>query len=462
MKIFKNILAALALVVAAGSAQAQTPKYIFYYIGDGMGMGPVMAAQTYNRTVLGNTEPLTMMQFPVVAWCQTWSASNTTTDSAAAGTALSTGTKTKNGMLGMSPDTIPATSMATVLHNDGWGVGLTTTVAADDATPGAFYAHVPHRGMHRDIDLQFAESGYEFLGGAGLYGLNGDHHDEILDAMKANGVQTLFGRDAIPAIDSRRVCLLNTERGHVWNVGYTIDSLDTRIDLPLMARTCLAHLEKHSPDRFFMMVEGGNIDHALHANDGAAAVIETLNFDEALRVAYDFYLKHPDETLIVVTADHDTGGLAMGNNIVKYSSNFPYLPYQTKSKEEFSEECKAMLRDRSIYHWADMRHKLTEDFGLFTVIPVSEKQEQELKDKFIATFELRNSEDQKTLYANFDAFSVAVLKLVNDYIGFGFTSTSHTGNPVPFFAIGVGADNFKGLNNNNEIAPTLLRIARGE
>ena len=462
MKIFKNILAALALVVAAGSAQAQTPKYIFYYIGDGMGMGPVMAAQTYNRTVLGNTEPLTMMQFPVVAWCQTWSASNTTTDSAAAGTALSTGTKTKNGMLGMSPDTIPATSMATVLHNDGWGVGLTTTVAADDATPGAFYAHVPHRGMHRDIDLQFAESGYEFLGGAGLYGLNGDHHDEILDAMKANGVQTLFGRDAIPAIDSRRVCLLNTECGHVWNVGYTIDSLDTRIDLPLMARTCLAHLEKHSPDRFFMMVEGGNIDHALHANDGAAAVIETLNFDEALRVAYDFYLKHPDETLIVVTADHDTGGLAMGNNIVKYSSNFPYLPYQTKSKEEFSEECKAMLRDRSIYHWDDMRHKLTEDFGLFTVIPVSEKQEQELKDKFTATFELRNSEDQKTLYANFDAFSVAVLKLVNDYIGFGFTSTSHTGNPVPFFAIGVGADNFKGLNNNNEIAPTLLRIARGE
>lgn len=462
MKIFKNILAALALVVAAGSAQAQTPKYIFYYIGDGMGMGPVMAAQTYNRTVLGNSDPLLMMQFPVVAWCQTWSASNTTTDSAAAGTALSTGTKTRNGMLGMSPDTIPATSVATVLHNEGWGVGLNTSVGADDATPGAFYAHVPNRGMHRDIDLQYAQSGYEFLGGAGLSGLNGEHHDEILDAMNANGVQMLFGRDAIPAIDSRRVCLLNTEKGRVWDVGYTIDSLETRIDLPLMARTCLAHLEKHSPDHFFMMVEGGNIDHALHANDGATAIIEILNFDEALRVAYDFYLKHPDETLIVVTADHDTGGLAMGNNVVKYSSNFGALPYQSISKEEFSEECKAMLRDRSIYYWDDMRDKLSREFGLFNVIPVSEKQEQELKDKFTATFELRNSEDQKTLYANFDAFSVAVFKLVNDYIGFGFTSTSHTGNPVPCFAIGVGADNFKGLNNNNEIAPTLLRLVRGE
>ena len=236
----------------------------------------------------------------------------------------------------------------------------------------------------------------------------------------------------------------------------------SRLDLPLIASTCLAHLEKYSPDRFFMMVEGGNIDHALHANDGGAAIKEVINFDEALRVAYDFYLKHPDETLILVTADHDTGGMALGNDYIKYASNLGIFDHQRKSKEAFSEECKAMLRSRRVYTWDDMRQKLSEDFGLFTAIPVSEKQEQALKDKFTATFELRNTEDQKTLYANFDAFSVAVLRLINDAAGIGFTATSHTGNPVPLFAIGVGADLFKGLNNNSEIAPTMLRLVEGK
>ena len=455
-------MAAGALAIAAISAQAQAPKYIFYYIGDGMGMGPVMAAQTYNRVVRGNDKPLTMMQFPTVAWCQTWSASSTTTDSAAAGTALSTGTKTKNGMLGMSPDTIPATSVATVLHNEGWGVGITTSVAADDATPGAFYAHVPHRKMSYEIDCEAATSGYEFLAGAGLSGLNGDKHDEIVKLMQQNGVQMVYGPEGVQQIDSRRVCLLNTETGHVWNVGYTIDSVADRLTLPLIAETCLAHLEKYSPDRFFMMVEGGNIDHALHSDDGGAALKEVLNFDEALEVAYKFYLAHPDETLIVVTADHDTGGFVQGNDYIKYASNLGVFDHQRKSKEAFSEECKAMLRDRRIYTWNDMREKLSEDFGLFTAIPVKENREQELKDMFTKTFELRNSEDQKTLYANFDAFSVAVFKLINDAAGIGFTTTGHSGNPVPLFAVGVGADEFKGLNNNDEIAPTMLRLVQGK
>jgi len=101
------------------------------------------------------------------------------------------------------------------------------------------------------------------------------------------------------------------------------------------------------------MVEGGNIDHALHANDGGAAIKEIINFNEALEVAYRFYLAHPEETLIVVTADHDTGGLAMGNDTAKYSSKFGYFDHQRKSKEAFSLECKAMLRDRRVYTWAE-------------------------------------------------------------------------------------------------------------
>ncbi|MBD5276770.1 MAG: alkaline phosphatase [Bacteroides sp.] len=462
MKMLKKVLVAAALGLTVMAGRAEAPRYVFYYIGDGMGMGPVMAAQTYYRTVLGSEQPLTMLQLPVEGWCQTWSASSTTTDSAAAGTAIATGSKTRNGMLGMDADTTAVTSIATTLHEQGWGVGLVTSVAADDATPGAYYAHVANRAMHRDIDMQFAASGFEFLGGAGLYGLNGDHHGEIAEAFVTNGVQLLCGPESVDLMDSRRVCLLNTEKGHVWNLGYTVDSIQDRLDLVQLTTLCLGQLEKYTPERFFMMVEGGNIDHALHGNDGGAAVMEIINFDKALDVAMEFYRQHPDETLIVVTADHDTGGLAMGNNTVKYSSHFDYLQHQRKSKEVFSEECKAMLRDRRVYTWDDMRAKLEADFGLFNAIPVSEAEEQKLKDMFVSTFEKRNSEDQKTLYASFDAFSVAVLHLVNEKAGYGFTSTSHTGNVVPLFAVGVGADRFKGLNNNNEITPTVLDIINGK
>lgn len=132
-----------AALLASASAWAQAPKYIFLYIGDGMGMGPVNTAQTYNRTILRADKPLTMMQMPVVGWCTTYSASADITDSAAAGTALSTGYKTKNGMLGQNPDSVAVESMALKLKRMGYGVGIATTVAADDATPGAFYAHVP-------------------------------------------------------------------------------------------------------------------------------------------------------------------------------------------------------------------------------------------------------------------------------------------------------------------------------
>ncbi|MDE7155122.1 MAG: alkaline phosphatase, partial [Muribaculaceae bacterium] len=113
----------------------------------------------------------------------------------------------------------------------------------------------------------------------------------------------------------------------------------------------LEFLEKKTPNRFFMMVEGGNIDHALHGNDGGSAIIEIFNFNEALKIAYDFYLAHPDETLIVVTADHDTGGMTVGNAANGYKVFFNYLQAQKVSKEMFSDYCKGILKSRRIYTW---------------------------------------------------------------------------------------------------------------
>ena len=143
----KHILLGAALAAGMGMQAASAPKYIFYYIGDGMGISPLMAAQAYNREVLGSDSLLKMMQMPVASYAMTYSASAPITDSAAAGTALSTGTKTKNSMLGMGPDSVAVTSVAAQLKDMGYGVGIITSVALDDATPGAFYAHVANRKM---------------------------------------------------------------------------------------------------------------------------------------------------------------------------------------------------------------------------------------------------------------------------------------------------------------------------
>ena len=434
------------------AAAADVPKYIFYFIGDGMGMQPLMTAQAYNRDILKNEKPLLMFQFPVASWAMTYSASSPITDSAAAGTALSAGHKTGNGMLGVTPDTLPVYSVASQLKEMGYGVGIITSVYADDATPGAFYAHVASRKMYYDIDVYAAKSNYDFIGGAGLKGLvdSEGNPTDIPVIMKENGYQIVRGRDGINDIHSEKVVLLSPEGMPDYNIGYTIDSIPDALTLPLITETCLDHLEKQSPGKFFMMVEGGNIDHALHANDAGSAIIEILNFNDALKIAYDFYLQHPDETLILVSADHDTGGMS------HVKDGLGLYRYVKISKEEFSNYCKGILKSRMVYTWNDMKQYLTENFGMFNHIEVSPEEEAALKAKFDETFELRNSADQQTLYASFNGFAVAVFDIINNAAGTLFTTTGHSGNPVPVFAVGVGSDKFKGVNNNTDL-PKILR-----
>ena len=453
----RNILLGLALAGSSVAVLAQdAPKYVFYYIGDGLGMQPLMTAQAYNRDILKNEKPLLMLQFPVASWAMTYSASSPITDSAAAGTALSSGYKTGNGMLGVTPDTVPVNSVARELKDKGYGVGIITSVYADDATPGAYYAHVASRSMYYDIDVQAANSGYDFIGGAGMKGLedsNGNPTD-IPVLMKQNGVQIVRGLDGIKEINSEKVVLLSQEGMPNYNIGYTIDSIPGALTLPLITETCLAHLEKQSPDKFFMMVEGGNIDHALHGNDAGTAIIEILNFNDALKIAYDFYLAHPDETLILVSADHDTGGMS------HVKDGLGVYKYVKVSKEEFSNYCKGILRSRMVYTWEDMKQYLEENFGMFTHIKVSDEKEKALKAKFDETFEQRNSADQETLYASFNGFAVAVFDIINNAAGTIFTTGGHSGNPVPVFALGVGSDKFKSVNNNTDL-PHILREILG-
>lgn len=465
MNNLRSCLTAACMAVLSLNVQAQEPgraDYIFYFIGDGMGMGHVLASETYNRMVRGSDEPLLMMRFPVIGVSTTWSASSPVTDSAAAGTALATGVKTKNGMLGMGPDTTSVESIASKLFKEGYGVGIVTSVYPDDATPGAFFAHQPTRANYLEIGLEAAASGYQFIGGSNLRRVKdaSGKSTGLIEAFAENGVDYVRGAAAAAASTSERVFMVNDDSVHISNIGFTIDSIEGVLTLPLMTRTCLNHLERWTPSKFFMMVEGGNIDHAGHSNDGGTIIKEIFNFNDAIEVAYDFYKSHPDNTLIVVTADHDTGGMSIGNAHVGYNMFPQYFDYQKVSKERFNEECKAILRSRRVFTWEDMREMLNRQLGFWGGVPVNEQQTELLKKTFEKTFELRNSEEQHTLYASFDEFTATVFKVLNDIGGVGWIDTSHTGGYVPVYAIGVGAEKFSGIHDNTEL-PVLIEEAAG-
>lgn len=462
MKLHRIFSAALMAAAITATAWAKAPNYIFFFIGDGMGIAQVTNAQLYNARVLGNSTPLLSTTFPVASMATTHSASSDVTDSAAAGTALSTGHKTVNGMLGVTPDSVAVTSVAKKLFDAGYGVGIVTSVAIDDATPGAFYAHVPSRSQYYDIGRQLAECGYQFAAGASLRGAF-DKQGNPTDLMKyfdeAN-VSVSYGLDSIDTTAQRLLVLSPFHKEKQNEIGFTIDSIAGALTLPALTRAGLDQLKRTSPDRFFMMVEGGNIDHAGHGNDGGTILREVINFNQALQEAYDFYLAHPDETLIVVTADHETGGMSVGCRETGYSVRLENAAGQKISKEEFSNLCRAMLRSRRIYTWDDMQEILRDELGFGVNLKLTPEETERLHTMFDEVFEKRASGlDQKTLYATFDGFTNEVFNILNAKSGMGWTTGGHSGMPVPVYAVGIDSQLFSPLNDNTDIPAKILSIA---
>ncbi len=447
------------LAACSFTAWSATPKYIFYFIGDGMGVAPAMASVTYARNVLGQEELPLMMTFPYAGYAMTYSASSDVTDSAAAGTALATGHKTRNSMVGMTPDSVPVYSIAKTFKDAGYGVGLVTNVAADDATPAAFYAHVPKRYHSEQVDRQFIDSNFDFLAGSGLNGLyNKDG--------KSTGVLEEYAKNNIVIVNSpkdvdlsKRIILLQANPFQTGNTGYMIDSIPGMMTLPEMTQACMDYLGKKTPDNFFMMVEGGNIDHALHGNDALTAITEIYNFNNALKLAYQFLQERPEETLIVVTADHDTGGISVGNNLNGYVAHFDVLKHQKMSKEMFSDVCKKMIKDGNPGGWPAMQQLLAEKFGFGKEVKLTESEMGALEDLYKKVFVEQNSEDEKTLYNDFNAFASAVFRTLSNKAAVGWTTGAHTGNPVGVYAVGAGAENFSRVFNNIELPELILKTA---
>ena len=206
------------------------------------------------------------------------------------------------------------------------------------------------------------------------------------------------------------------------------------------------------------MMEGGNIDWASHANDGATVIREVMNFQKAIDVAYRFYLAHPDETLIVVTADHDTGGMALGRRGTKVP-DLSLVDFQRISKDRFSDYCKSLIAGGEEPSWDSMKTFLTENTGLWGAVALTDEETARLRDSFEAAMLSRKSADEKGLYNSFNRFSVDVFDMINSKYGIGWTTGSHTGNPVPLFAVGRDAMLFTKALDNTEIPQLILKAA---
>ena len=460
----KRILLSAWLLCVAIAIMAQA-KYVFYFIGDGMGPNQVLNAEMYQAAIQGinGRVPLCMTQFPYSGQAATFSASDGITDSAAAGTCLASGKKTNNGMIGQTPDGAPVYSVASQLKAEGWGIGIMSTVPVDHATPASHYAHAEKRSNYYLIGTHLAESNFDFFGGGGFQRpINKDDAlaPNLYNLCKKHGY-TLVGNyaEAQKNIKKRKMLLVpqtdldNPDRG-AQALPYAIDQKEGDLTLAQIVDIAIQHLSKH--DRFFMMAEGGKIDYAGHGNDGATNIHEVLDFDRAIQLAYRFYEQHPDETLIVVTADHETGGLALGNN---KPLRLERLAYQKCSSDTLSARLSALCQQYAEQlTWEQVKTFLAENMGLFGELSVSAEEEAELQAAFSNM--MRQQESLKTLYADINALAAKAKELVNQKAGLGWTTHSHTATAVPIFAVGVGAERFTGWMDNSEIAPRIYQATR--
>lgn len=468
MKKLSLLLSFLLLVL---SGYAQQAKYVFYFIGDGMGVNQVQGTELYRGELEGKIgiTPIWFTQFPYATTATTFSATNGVTDSAAAGTALATGNKTQNGTIGMKQDLqTEVSSVAVWAKNKGCRVGVTTNVSVDHATPAAFYAHDPSRGSYYKIGTDLYKAGFDFYAGSDFIDPNNkdnkDGNSENLYTMaEKNGYTIARGyKDYLKKCKKAdKMILFQSEKASEKDrtaIPYAIDRTKNDLTLADITRSAINFLSKDLSKGFFLMVEGGKIDWACHSNDAATAFHEVADMDEAVKVAYEFYSQHPDETLIVVTADHETGGFVLGTGA--YKLNLQVLKNQKVSESGFTRILNELRKKyNNNVSWEKVQQALKENFGFWDKVKLNEKQEERLLAKYNDTFKGKEAKLEKSEYAQDEPLAAEAKRIIDEIALVGWTSGGHSAGYVPVFAIGAGADLFQGRIDNTEIPIKIAKAA---
>ncbi len=464
MKRYSIVFIALCLLAMAGFAQQA--KYVFFFIGDGMGVNHVNTTEVFQGEMEGRRNPslLLMSTFPYTTVATTYSLSNRVTDSSASGTALATGHKTNNGVLGMLPDKKTAVSSIGVwAKRQGARVGVSTSVSIDHATPGAFYAHQPSRKNYYEIGKQLASSGFDFFAGSDFLQPTGKRGDQpsLYSIVEEAGYTIYRGYDAYAKGNKQeKVLLLQPEGKPAKSIPYAIDRQADDLSLQQIVKAGIDFFSRDLSKGFFFMVEGGQIDWANHSHDAGTMVQEVIDLDKAVNEAYQFYLQHPDETLIVITADHETGGLGMGRDNI-YELNTRVLAQQKMSERVFSSYLNNLRKDtKNKVTWEMVQKALKENFGFWDEIRLTAKQEERLKRVYTESFSEKEVALKESEYQKDEPLSATAIAILSEQALLGWTSGGHTAEWVPVFAIGAGANLFCKRTDNAEI-PRLIAKAAG-
>jgi len=441
------------------------PRFVFLFIGDGMGLAQRAAAESYLAAIQGRDLEqvrLEMNRFPNQALTTTRAVDRFIGGSAAAATALATGFNTRIGYLALDPDHKPRATIAEMARDQGLKVGIVSTVSLDHATPAAFYAHESSRGMYHEIGHDLVQSRFDFLAGGGFLDPAGvrssNPRGDVRDAARQAGYAIVRDKKSFTGLrpGRGRVIAMNhrlTERGAI---PYLIDRTSDDLSLAEFTRKGIELLE--NPKGFFMMIEGGKIDWACHANDARTAIDEVLDFDLAVKVAVRFMEKHPHDTLIVVTGDHETGGMSLGSASTRTQTRFEILQGQAVSFKAFEEDVRGFRRMGTSFE--DAMQLVRQRFGL-DGFDLSETDRAELREAFQKSMdgEKHHSNGPDYLrYGECEPFCAMAVRVLNHQAGIGWTSYNHTGIPVVTSALGTGAGLFNGYYPNKDVAWKIMSI----
>ncbi|WP_241967800.1 alkaline phosphatase [Pseudidiomarina homiensis] len=416
---------------------------IIFLIGDGTGF-EFISAYRYAHSEIGQPLIETPFDDMLVGAATTYPDDDTwVTDSAASATALATGVKSYNGAIGVDSAQHPQQTLMEKARQHGWLTGAVSTSQVTHATPASFFTHHPSRSMYNAIADSFASTkfgaqdelwSFDVLLGGGMSYFKRDDKD-WLPELRNQGMTIVDDYQALEATEQLPVLGLFAPVA----LPYAVDDQPRLAQLTRNALRLLTAKQDESGQPFALMIEGSKIDWCGHANDIACAVHEVGDFAAALQVAKDYQAQHPN-TLIVVTADHSTGGLTLGQG-----GEYAWYSERVMAIENSLEVLVGGLLERSRDEWRDyLAPRLN--------LALSEQQWQQL----LAT-EMSGSEDRKD---HEKRIHQALVALISEVTRTGWTTSGHTAVDVPIMASGPYAEQLRGYKDNTDIAKVLLQIVR--
>ncbi len=498
-KIFKTCLAIFALNICTLHAETKiqgkkdgsgTPKYVFVFIGDGMSYPQIQSAAYYAGKdaagivdVVKNSENagdspamknLSFYDFPVAGSASTYDATSFAPDSASTATSIFTGYKTHSSSINVDiTKKIKYRTIAEQLRDQKkWKIGVVSTVNLNHATPAATYAHQASRKSNYAIGQELVESNFDYFAGGALMEPQDKKNDKtsIYELAKSAGYKVCFTQNDANSLQNGDKAIVVAETladGDA--MSYDNDRKNNEWALRDYVRKGIEVLDNKKG--FFMMVEGGKVDWACHANDARSSIADTLALSSAVEEAIEFYNKHPKETLIIVTADHETGGLTIGYAGTDYNLFFRTLDNQKISYAKFDSDYVSNYKKNG----TSLEEVMTDVEQLFGLkLPGSEGSNKNgglvltdyeysrIKTAYEKTIKNDKSRTQMEydLYGTYEPLTITITHILNAKSGLGWTSNSHTGLPVPVFALGAGQDEFKGFYDNTEIYNKMAKLTK--